>query len=138
MRSLLLHANLFESKITMTSNRPIGIIPEDGVDPVKRMEECLLVLFCVEPQDTNLQVEQLHDEIVKNAKELNVERIMLGPFVHLAKTVADPETAKKRYFQLKAMFLTSPFAVDSSHFGYGKTFLMDIKGHRRAYSYREF
>ena len=138
MRSLILHCNAFESKITARSTRPLGIVPERGNSVPVRMEECLTVLFCVEQSDTEQQLHQLYEEIVLGAGKLKVHNLMIAPFVHLSNNIAAPEKARELYHTLIQKFEGSEFTVSYSHFGYHKTWLLDIKGHRCAYKYREF
>lgn len=138
MRSLLLHCNSFECEITTASTRPLDIKPEPEKLPVRSLQNCLSVLFCVEKGDNEVQVNRLYQEIMNNAAQMGIQKIMLVPFVHLSKNIADSNDARKYYFLLLQTLKDTPLQVEYSHFGYHKTTRMDIKGHKLAYRYREF
>ena len=138
MRALLLHANSFATSVRKKSNWPDGIVPEKRKSTSEKMEHCLVCFFCVEKGDTEKQVQGLHDEIVKTAVEVKTENLMIAPFVHLSASIADPGTAKKLYMKLMEKFGENRFNVRSSHFGYHKSLLLDVKGHPGSFRYREF
>lgn len=102
------------------------------------MEECLVVFFCVEEGDSEKQLNELYEEIVKASDEVKTDNLMIAPFVHLSSKIAKPEVSKELYEKLMGMFEGKDFAVKSSHFGYHKTLSLDIKGHPGSFRYREF
>jgi threonyl-tRNA synthetase len=138
MRSLILHANKFQTKVIKVSNRPKGIKPENKKSHSENMKDCLIIFFCVEEEDSIKQLNKLHKEILKTADEVNTKNIMISPFVHLSQNIAKPSVAKKLYEKLLDKFKKSDFVVKSSHFGYHKSLLLDIKGHPGSFRYREF
>jgi threonyl-tRNA synthetase len=138
MRTLFLHANKFQTDIIEESNRPFGIVPEIKNGPSEIMEQCLVIFFCVEKDDTEKQVEDLYEEIVKTAEEIGTKNLMISPFVHLSQNTAEPETAKRLYNLLMEKGKATDFTVQSSHFGYHKSLLLDIKGYPGSFRYREF
>jgi threonyl-tRNA synthetase len=138
MRSLILHADRFATKVVKESNWPEGIKPEKRKNDSEQMKKCLVVFFCVEHGDGENQLNALYDEILKTADEIKTKNIMLSPFVHLSKNIAEPDVAKKLYEQLMNKFAGPTFVVKSSHFGYHKSLLLDIKGHPGSFRYREF
>lgn len=138
MRSLLLHANRFESEIVSASNLPVGIIPEESRSPYKKMENCLVILFCVEEMDSEKQINQLYEEVIRDAQQFGISNLMVVPFVHLSKNIASSTIAKELYQQLLKKFEKTNLVVDYSHFGYSKTLVLEVKGHRCAFKYREF
>jgi threonyl-tRNA synthetase len=138
MRTLFLHSNKFESGVVEESDRPLGIVPEIKDEISEVMEQCLVIFFCVEKDDTEKQVEDLYREVLKTSVEVGTKNLMIAPFVHLSKNIAEPETAKKLYEFLMDKFTNGDFVVKSSHFGYHKSLLLDIKGHPGSFRYREF
>ncbi|MSU74926.1 MAG: hypothetical protein EXS55_00190 [Candidatus Magasanikbacteria bacterium] len=138
MRALLLHTNRFESRLVEPSSRPVAIEPEDPSGSNGKMTQCLSVLFCAEKDDATKQLVDLYHEILKTAEELGVQNILISPFVHLSSSIASPAKAKALYEQLLKKMAETHFAVASSHFGYHKSLLLDIKGHPGAFRYREF
>jgi len=138
MRALLLHSNKFQTKLIEGSNLPKGIKSEIKKSSLEEMEECLVCFFTVEKNDCDVQIEGLYSEIVKTAKEVGVKNLMIAPFVHLSNRIATPETSKETYEKLLKKFANSSFEIKSSHFGYHKSLLLDIKGHPGSFRYREF
>ncbi len=138
MRALLLHANKFQTKVILESNWPKGIQPEKRKSPTEKMQNCLVVFFCVERGDSAKQVNAIYKEILKTADEVKTTNLMIAPFVHLSQNIAEPDVAKKLYQNLLKKFDGGNFAVQSSHFGYHKSLLLDIKGHPGSFRYREF
>ncbi len=138
MRTLILHANKFESKIVSNSNRPYGIKPEDRDSSIDNLEDGLVILFCVENDDTTDRVDALYNEIIKTSSELKINKLMISPFVHLSKNIAKPEIAKQLYYNLLSKFENTNFVIKTSAFGYNKSLLLDVKGHPGSFRYREF
>jgi threonyl-tRNA synthetase len=138
MRALLLHVNTFATKINLKSNWPIGIKPEKQKSSVEELKQCLVCFFCIEENDTEKQLEDFYQEILKTSTEVKTKRLMISPFVHLSKNIAKPSVAKKMYEDLLIKFVESDFIIQSSHFGYHKSLLLDIKGHPGSFRYREF
>ena len=138
MRALLLHVNTFQTKVIKESNWPKGINPEKRKSPSEDMRNCLVAFFCVEKGDSKKQLNALYEDIIKTATEVKTTNLMIAPFVHLSKNIAEPDTAKRMYILLLEKFVGSNFTVKSSHFGYHKSLLLDIKGHPGSFRYREF
>jgi hypothetical protein len=67
MRSLILHADKFATKIIEESKWPKGIDPEKRKSDTEKMEKCLVVFFCVEENDGEKQVDAIYQEILKTA-----------------------------------------------------------------------
>ncbi len=138
MRSLILHADKFATKVIEKSKWPKGVCPEEKKFDSEEMAKCLVVFFCVEESDGKEQVDAIYDEILKTADEVKTKNLMISPFVHLSNKIAKPAVAKQLYEQLMGKFIGSDFVVKSSHFGYHKSLLLDIKGHPGSFRYREF
>ena len=138
MRSLILHANKFATNIVEESNWPKGINPEEMKSKAEEMEKCLVVFFCVEEGDSDKQLEDIYQEILKTSQEVNTKNLLISPFVHLSNKIAKPNIAKELYEKLIGKFIGTDYVVKSSHFGYHKSLLLDIKGHPGSFRYREF
>lgn len=120
------------------SKRPYGIVPEKRRAIAENMAQCIVVFFCVEQNDTEKQMDELCREVIKTSDEFGNKNLMISPFVHLSKNIAKPEVAKKFYEDVLKRFEKSDFNVQSSHFGYHKSLLLDIKGHPGSFRFREF
>ena len=138
MKALLLHANKFVTKVVEESTKPIGIEPEKRKSQNEQMKECLVCFFTVEKNDTKDQAKNFYLEIIKTANELGTKNIMIAPFVHLSNNIESPNIAKDFYTDLMNRFSGSDYKISSSHFGYHKSLLLDIKGHPGSFRYREF
>lgn len=138
MRALLLHVNKFQTNIVEESSRPAGISPEIKKSPMEEMLDCLVCFFTVEQQDSLDTIERFFQEILRTAQDLSIKNIMISPFVHLSNNIATPKKAKEYYEQLLNKFEQTNFFVNSSHFGFHKSLLLDVKGHPGSFRYREF
>lgn len=138
MRSLILHADKFVTEVIEESKWPKGVCPEEKKSDSEEMAKCLVVFFCVEEGDSEKQVNAIYGEILKTADEVKTKNLMISPFVHLSNKIAKPEVAKQLYEALMGRFNGSDFVVKSSHFGYHKSLLLEIKGHPGSFRYREF
>jgi len=138
MRSLLLHANEFKTKINGKSNKPYGIVSEKTDVAWEKFNNGLVVFFCVENGDTEGQADQLYSEIIKTIDEVKTNNVMLSPFVHLSKNIAGPEDSKKIYEYLLQKMSKTTINTSTSRFGYHKSLNLDIKGHPGSFRYREF
>ena len=138
MKSLLLHANNFAVRIEEASNKPGGIIPENLNSSEENADDCLVAFFCVEMQDGAKTVNDLYIEIVKSADDFGTKNIVIAPFVHLSNNIADPSTAKELYINLVEKFEGSDYQITTSHFGYHKRLLLDVKGHPGSFRFRTF
>jgi len=138
MRSLILHADKFVTKVIEESKWPKGVCPEEKKSDSEEMAKCLVVFFCVEEGDNKKQVDAIYAEILKTADEVKTKNLMISPFVHLSNNIAKPEMAKQLYEALMGKFIGSDFVIKSSHFGYHKSLLLEVKGHPGSFRYREF
>jgi threonyl-tRNA synthetase len=138
MRALLLHANKFQTRIVEESNRPLGISPEIKKSPAEQMSECLVCFFTVETGDGDQQIDAFFHEILKTTHEVATKNVMISPFVHLSNKIASPQIAKELYEKLLERFKGMDYSINSSHFGFHKSLLLDIKGYPGSFRYREF
>lgn len=137
MRALLLDANNFESYIEEKSTRPATIV-HDSEDGEAKMKNGLVAFFTIEKDDTENTIQMLFDEIMTTTHDFDVNNVMIAPFVHLSKNIAEPKIAQKLYAQLIKKMDNTDMHVFTSHFGYHKKLLLDIKGHPGSFRYREF
>lgn len=138
MRALLLHANQFKTNLVSPSNWPSGIVPETKKTNSEHMSDCLVCFFTVENGDSEAQIQAFHHEIIKTAQEVGTKNLVLSPFVHLSHNIAPHETAKALAAALVNSFSDTDYTITTSHFGYHKSLLLDIKGHPGSFRYREF
>src|SRR3989344_740456 len=139
MKALMLHANQWLVRVESPSDRIGGCEPEVLREATEHMEECLVVLFHIEKGDSERQTESLCRDIRLLAESVGTTRLMVSGFAHLSHSRPDPETAKKLFLQVVATCKTwQGYEVRSSHFGWNKSLLLDIKGHPRAFNFRSY
>ncbi len=153
MKALILHANQWLVRVESPSDRIAGCQPEElhdddtGEGPprpthvlaVERMEECLVVLFHIESHDTEKQVKSLCKDVAKIARKVGTSRLMISGFAHLSHSRPDPIVAKDLFLQVVSTCKTwIEYEVQSSHFGYNKSLVLDVKGHPDAFKHRSY
>lgn len=139
MRALILHANKFKTRVTSKSNLPEGIISDESSRLSEKMENCVVVFFCVEKGDTIKQIDALYQEVCKTSDDFKTRNLMIAPFVHLSNNLPDdPMISKKLYEELVNKFDKKIFTVKTSQFGKHKSLLLDVKGYPGSFRYREF
>lgn len=158
MKALILHANRWEVNVESPSQRIGNCEPEElhydinddegtGEGPphplyalaTEHMEECLVVLFHIEKEDSTTQAELLCRDIKLLAKKVGTQRLMVSGFAHLSHSRPDPTVAKQLFLQIVATCKGwSHYEVRSSHFGWNKSLLLDIKGHQGAFNFRDY
>ena len=115
--------------------------PPGGPKPlaVERMEECLVALFHIEKGDSASQAELLARDIRKIAQKVGATRLMISGFAHLSHSRPDLAVAKELYFLVFSLCQGwEGFEVRSSHFGWNKSLLLDVKGHATAFNFRSY
>jgi threonyl-tRNA synthetase len=138
MKALLLHANSFETKLTSKATLPKGIEATPVSANYERMNDCLVVLCCIEEGDSIQQVAEMHQEAIKTAEDFSTRNIVVAPFVHLSNNVANPTASAKLFEEFFARFEGSQFNVTKSEFGYHKALKLDVKGYPGSFRFREF
>ena len=138
MRALIIHANKFATRVVSESNKPFGIQSEVVNSPEHNMNNCIVAFFTVEKPDSENELGNLYNEIVKASTETGTKNLMIVPFVHLSNNIADPKKAKEFYENIMNKFRNADYIIGSSPFGYHKSLLLDAKGHPTSFRYREF
>lgn len=158
MKALILHANEWLVRAESPSNRIGDCKPEDWLSSddntgecpprpitqtlvVERMKECLVVLFQIEQGDNEGTVRSLCRTLKKTAKQFGIRRVMISPFAHLSNSRPEPEAAKT----LSLLVVKTcedwnlngdpRWEIASSHFGWNKSLVLDVKGHPNAFKH---
>lgn len=157
MKALFLHVNAYHTTVLRPSERIGACSPEalrfeddddTGEGPpkpshsrhvVERMEEGLLVLFQVEEHDQSRQIGRFRKDVERIARKVGAVRVMIGAFAHLSHSRPDPSVAKEIALLVVANCKAiEGLEVESSHFGYDKATILDIKGHPDAVKHRSY
>lgn len=91
--------------------------------------EALLVKVCTESGDSDATVEAAAAEIQDVCTEIGVETIVLFPWAHLSRDLADPEAARARLSALGNELESAGYVVHSVPFGWYKSWELESKGH---------
>jgi threonyl-tRNA synthetase len=135
MRILLLHAN----SISYEGVKKAFGGAEETDALTGDVGECLAVYMAVEERDEAdpaSVAERCIDEITNVTDQVNVDTVVLYPYVHLTSDPSSPDTAKN-VLDLVEEGLDA-FTVHRSPFGWYKAFTIDVKGHPLAELSREF
>ena len=139
MRALIVHANHFRSGVEKKSSHVSEAACEELRKKEDSMNECVVAFIHIEKKDGAKQCTQLGKAIQKIAAEWNTFNILLSGFAHLSSDHADPEIAKQMCENIITFFTEKPeYVTDSSHFGYDKNLLLDVKGHPGSFKFRRF
>ncbi len=132
MKILLTHCDYIEYE-----PKKKAIADAEPVDKEKvRIDECLVVFSSAEEGDDERVVEPAVEEIKDIAKQVNADRIVIYPFVHLSSKPARPHTALKIMRGIEEK-LKKDFEVCRAPFGWYKSFSLKCKGHPLAELSRE-
>lgn len=104
---------------------------EELKDPKLSMKECLVIFCAAEKEDEQNPSEvgqNLSEQVREIAKQLQVERVMLYPYVHLSSDPSNPKVALE-ILKLAEKELAKDFEVKRAPFGYYKGFEIKCKGH---------
>ena len=127
MRLLLIHSDYLEFKATERTK-----IAEDTDRLEGRMEECLTVFITVEKEDEKDQeavIKNALDEIIKVAKNLKVNNIVVYPYAHLSSDLAPPRVARGILVEMERRLKEIGYNVLRAPFGWYKAFKISCKGH---------
>ncbi len=124
MKILLTHCDFIEyeaKKKAIASAEPI-------TETKHRLEECLVVFTSSEDGDDEEIAEKTVKEIESVAKQVNSERIVVYPFVHLTSKPAKPDVALRLLNKIETD-LKKDYEVHRAPFGWYKSFNLKCKGH---------
>ncbi|MCX8200489.1 MAG: threonine--tRNA ligase [Candidatus Caldarchaeum sp.] len=134
MRILELHVDFVEY-------RPVkkeSTVAEEAFPTPTRIEDALVLLTSVEPEDNEEVAKAAVADAVEFMKRLKVPRMVLYPFAHLSKELARPEHALEILKTMEQTGLEYGVEVHRSPFGWNKALALSVKGHPLAERSRYF
>ncbi|MEM2044320.1 MAG: threonyl-tRNA synthetase editing domain-containing protein, partial [Candidatus Caldarchaeum sp.] len=134
MRVLELHVDYVEYRPV----RREAAVAEDSSGEVQRVEEALLMLASVEPDDDEKVAEAAVADALEFMRRLKVSRLVIYPFAHLSKELAKPEHALEVLKAMEKMAVRQGVEVHRSPFGWNKALAVSVKGHPLAERSRAF
>ena len=96
------------------------------------MDEALVAFCAVEAADEDDMkgvVERAVEDIAKTTSQLDVKRIMVYPYAHLASDLAAPEAAVEALEAVRQGLNDLGLEVKRAPFGWYKSFTLTCKGH---------
>ncbi len=125
MRILLLHSDFVEfepKKKAVESAEKVEMKRE-------RYDECLVVLSAVEKGDDESTVQKTIKEIDDVAKKVNVNKVVLYPWVHLTDNPENPAKSLEILNKINDGVSSLGYEVHRAPFGWYKAFDIKVKGH---------
>jgi len=134
MRVVLLHSDWieFQPKKKAIKN------PEEVDMNLKRIEEALVVLVTIEKDDDETVIDQAVDDILDIKERVKAPRVVIYPWAHLSKNLAEPSKALNILRELERRIIDKGIEVFRAPFGWYKVFRISVKGHPLAELSREF
>ena len=131
MKILSLHTDYIRFKPLKKALKKIEDLSEEEKKEVN-VTEALAVMIAVEKNDKDIKgiVQKLVEEIQNIANQVNVSNIVLYPYAHLSKDLAEVEHAGNVLIEAeRTLKKIKGFKVWRAPFGYYKEFEMKVKGH---------
>ena len=126
MKTLNLHSDFIKFKALKKALKNIEeIAPKQILEG--EMKDCLVVLTSIEKGDTLDSVKELVKSIEDHAKTVQTKNIVLYPYAHLSKDLANPSTALEILNETAKSL--KGFKVLQAPFGHYKEFEIKVKGH---------
>lgn len=133
MKILQLHVDWVEFE---PLKEEIGLVEPIEKKKVK-LENILLLLTTVEKNDDVYAAKKAIEEIIKTLKNLGLNRILIYPYAHLSKELADPVTSLQVLKEMERIAKENGIEVYRAPFGWSKKLSYSIKGHPLAEQFKE-
>lgn len=142
MRMLLFHARKFSYKAREPALKRYKELLEEEKEKYgdRSLDEVLVVFTTIEDRDVeDLEgvVSRAVDEIGRVSESIGVKRVLVYPYAHLSKNLADPKSAVKTLDKLLEELIARGYTAWRSPFGWYKSFTLECYGHPLAELSRE-
>ncbi|UCG44613.1 MAG: threonine--tRNA ligase [Candidatus Bathyarchaeota archaeon] len=125
MRILQLHSNFIEYEPVKKE----ASIAEECEKGKHRLEEVVVLFTCIEQGDNEGVARRAMEEVKTSLQILKVNRILIYPYAHLSKNLANPRTALEAVIAMEKIGKEMGIEVSRTPFGWCKQFSISIKGH---------
>jgi threonyl-tRNA synthetase len=102
-----------------------------------RIENCLLLLTSVEEKDDYSTAIKAIEEIEVSLKNFKLNKIVIYPYAHLSKILADPVTSMSVLKEMEKLAKEKGIEVYRAPFGWTKKLSFSVKGHPLAEQLKE-
>lgn len=133
MKLLLLHA----AKFSYAPTRRASPMAEEGPEPFEA-EEALVAFVTVEEGDDRGIVTHAVEDIIKQAREVKTDFVVVYPYAHLSSSLAPLSVARSLLDELATMLMERGLRVHKAPFGWYKSFEIKVHGHPMAEAYRSY
>lgn len=133
MKMLQLHVDFIEFEPTQ---KEMDFAEETDKKRV-RVEDCLLALISVENKDDISTAKLAFDELKKSLENLKVKKLVIYPYAHLSKELADPVTSLQILKEIERIAKENKIDVLRAPFGWTKKLSFSVKGHPLAEQFKE-
>ncbi|MDW8084261.1 MAG: threonine--tRNA ligase [Candidatus Caldarchaeum sp.] len=134
MKILELHVDFIEYRPVKKES---SVAEETSLNPT-RIEDALVLLTSVEPEDDEKVAKAAVDDAVEFMRRLKVPRMVIYPFAHLSKELARPDHALETLKNMEKAAAEAGVEVHRSPFGWNKALALSVKGHPLAERSRVF
>ncbi|MEM1623534.1 MAG: threonine--tRNA ligase [Sulfolobales archaeon] len=139
MRTLLIHARSFEYNALEKAIDAAEVLT--GENSFGKFSNALVVFVTIEKgdaSDLHTLVGNVADDIVKVFTSVKADSVVLYPYAHLSKNLADPEESLLLLSELERELKSRGVKVHRAPFGWYKEFKLDCFGHPLSELSREF
>ena len=129
MRILVWHCDSFKSKVAEKGRSPLR---EDLTERAIEVGNCLLVYTACEKQDEAdppAIIERTAGEVIKLARQLKVDTVVVHSFAHLFVELSSPQTALDILRGVEAKLGQEGLTAFRTPFGWFNTLEIKAKGH---------
>lgn len=141
MKLLAFKCRSIGTKLTFKSTRPKEkmFVEEGKKGQVQSWGDSTAVFFCVEEKDeTNEKVAENAVRLIKGIlKEMNTQRLVLIPFVHLAHKIASPRIAYRILKEVERRFMSEQIEFSRFQFGWHRDLTLDLLAGNNKVRYME-
>ena len=124
MRALFLHSDYIKVKPKVPALKERDEPVELNVEP-----NALVVFIIVEKEDNENTVKALIDEILNIKEKVKAEKVVLYPYAHLSKNLANPKKARELLNLAYQLLKEKGIETYKAPFGWYKEFEIKVKGH---------
>jgi threonyl-tRNA synthetase len=125
MRILQLHSDFIEYEPIKKEIK----IAEECEKKKKRFEDIVVLFTAIEEGDNEDVIKKAVDEIKLSLDVIKAKKVLIYPYAHLSKDLANPNTALKLMKEMENYSKKSGLETYRAPFGWNKQFSIKIKGH---------
>jgi len=103
-----------------------------------QIKEPLVVLTAIESGDSDKEINNVIEAVIKISKQVKAKKVVLYPYAHLSSNLAKPEHAMQSLVNIGKGLKKKKINILRAPFGYYKSFELKVKGHPLSELSKEF